>query len=185
MGGSLDLSDTGFNPRTPGGVRQSSPRNQIAYSSFQSTHPGRGATTLQFIVWTCLFSFNPRTPGGVRRFLESASLNFCVSIHAPRAGCDPITNLPPVVPHVSIHAPRAGCDISTNVKTDNFSKFQSTHPGRGATLLRLFVMLMLLFQSTHPGRGATDETDCFDMFTLEVSIHAPRAGCDGQNGMSL
>ena len=38
------------------------------------------------------------------------------------------------------------------------------------------------FQFTHPGRGATDHlTD--DLHSTHVSIHAPREGCDGVNGI--
>ena len=56
-------------------------------------------------------------------------------------------------------------------------QFQFTHPGRGATAYQLWLYPFLKFQFTHPGRGATDiilpglEVD-------EVSIHAPREGCD-------
>ena len=64
--------------------------------------------------------------------MDSNNQVYIVSIHAPRAGCDDLylPYLPPV--SVSIHAPRAGCD-----------------------LLILLLMLIFVFQSTHPGRGAT------------------------------
>ena len=59
--------------------------------------------------------------------------------------------------------------------------FQSTHPVRGATgYLRGIEFLRFEFQSTHPVRGATAETfdpDC----VFEISIHAPREGCDSLN----
>ena len=81
-------SVSGFNSRTPGGVR---------------LHR-RGACT-------ALSSFNSRTPGGVR--LPKASYfetpNF-VSIHAPREGCDTKQLLSHRLTIVSIHAPREGCD---------------------------------------------------------------------------
>ena len=56
-----------FNPRTPCGVRPSPHETQSASMRFQSTHPVRGATGL----WR---------RGGLWRH---------ISIHAPRAGCDP------------------------------------------------------------------------------------------------
>ena len=55
-----------FNPRTSGGVRHLSPAGKVGRVLFQSTHPGRGATS----VLPCLLI-----------------LPF-VSIHAPRVGCD-------------------------------------------------------------------------------------------------
>ena len=82
-------SPTSFNPRTPGGVRPLPARQQNLR----------------------LPSFNPRTPGGVRR-------------------CHPRIAKKPF-------------------------RFQSTHPGRGATKTSSGNQTAKLFQSTHPGRGAT------------------------------
>ena len=79
---------------------------------------------------------------------------------------------------ISIHAPREGCDLSTGGFTLQTTKFQSTHPARGATGgrctdathsayfnprtprgVRLAAGKLLsinnTFQSTHPARGAT------------------------------
>ena len=125
--------------------------------TFQSTHPVRGATPLQF---------------PILRFAR-------VSIHAPRAGCDPAAGVPtmsgqcfnprtpcgvrrgfvqavwPVV-QVSIHAPRAGCDISCPAwKTASIRSFNPRTPC-GVRLERTFA----------------------SMPDFVVSIHAPRAGCD-------
>ena len=56
--------------------------------------------------------------------------------------------------------------------------FQFTHPGRGATVIALpVVSAVLVFQFTHPGRGATVLTDTRGLGD-DVSIHAPREGCD-------
>ena len=56
---------------------------------------------------------------------------------------------------VSIHAPREGCDSYVVYYARIHSRFQFTHPGRGATGKRA--------SSTH---------------NESVSIHAPREGCD-------
>ena len=102
---------------------------------------------------------------------------------------------------VSIHAPRVGCDqdsstgkngtLSFNPRTPGGvrphcarvswpeKKFQSTHPGWGATERMHDKLEYELFQSTHPGRGATLDLYAALSF-LSVSIHAPRAGCDSQ-----
>ena len=149
----------GFNSRTPGGVRPSHS------TSTTKTH-------------RC---FNSRTPGGVRH--ETHTLQggvILVSIHAPREGCDYLLlGDNDATVGVSIHAPREGCDVryrlpslrlgsSFNSRTpggvrhaeahrqaDAFRQFQFTHPGRGATFIRLCPLSRSMFQFTHPGRGAT------------------------------
>ena len=58
------------------------------------------------------------------------------------------------------------------------SRFQFTHPGRGATGYRPRTPLVRhLFQFTHPGRGATCP-HYTGYRSSSVSIHAPREGCD-------
>ena len=147
-------------------------------STFQSTHPVRGATQI------------------LRIFVGRQT----ISIHAPREGCD---NLPKTCNEwflISIHAPREGCDsgsphIVTPVAFQSTHPvrgatrpqrtaphrrpFQSTHPVRGATVKIVLETLNQLFQSTHPVRGATVfHVECF--VALVISIHAPREGCDSQ-----
>ena len=56
-------------------------------------------------------------------------------------------------------------------------RFQSTHPGWGATIGRPDGLKGRKFQSTHPGWGATFNLLC-SFAALLVSIHAPRVGCD-------
>ena len=55
--------------------------------------------------------------------------------------------------------------------------FQSTHPSRGATILRATGQVAQEFQSTHPSRGATPQQGISPLHSA-VSIHAPLAGCD-------
>ena len=196
------ISKTRFNPRTPGGVRQRTPRartHRLGVSihapragcdilmvvpaffraMFQSTHPGRGATHIIIYLNIIQICFNPRTPGGVRP----------VCVRTPRGE----------LLFQSTH-PGRGATPETRPFTPAHSKFQSTHPGRGATYrASLFYDLLLVsihapragcdntepiketpgtvFQSTHPGRGATADGHVLD-FDAKVSIHAPRAGCD-------
>ena len=78
-----------FNSRTPGGVRLVMVIMAYALVMFQFTHPGRGATDLDFLPSLPDLGFNSRTPGGVRQSLTYfyAFTDF-VSIHAPREGCD-------------------------------------------------------------------------------------------------
>ncbi len=58
--------NSGFNSRTPGGVRQFLCHTLIIMGWFQFTHPGRGATAALAPCETPEPSFNSRTPGGVR-----------------------------------------------------------------------------------------------------------------------
>ena len=108
-------------------------QNEVREAKFQSTHPVRGATASpRRLAWVHT-DFNPRTPCGVRRPCElrhcrqadfnprtpcGVRLTFapvgcnikCISIHAPRAGCDIVVDFNSRRFDISIHAPRAGCD---------------------------------------------------------------------------
>ena len=101
-----------------------------------------------------------------------------VSIHAPREGCDGKTSGLKAFCEVSIHAPREGCDtiVGTNMPAD--IEFQFTHPGRGATIrLLLRLALTACFNSRTPG-GVRLQTEESRRVREDVSIHAPREGCD-------
>ena len=146
---------------------------------FQFTHPGRGAT------WVDLF-------------IARVTL---VSIHAPREGCDLMR-----VSKISISSIRFNSRTPGGVRhlyeqlRSTEREFQFTHPGRGATSasdvstasrasfnsrtpggVRQYQSAKTnhrgKFQFTHPGRGATMYPPTA-VATTEVSIHAPREGCD-------
>ena len=148
---------------------------------FQSTHPARGATAIDFRVHVDTLDFNPRTPRGVRLFPDLAH------------------NV--VYIFQSTH-PARGATESQEIENCANNLFQSTHPARGATSLdNMWADFMEAFQSTHPARGATfaaassirSDTNFnprtprgvrpgvgFNRAaaTKEISIHAPREGCD-------
>ena len=123
-----------------------------------------------------------------------------ISIHAPRAGCDPV--LSRMATAMSYFNPRTPCGVRLDNIVNLLAKaeFQSTHPVRGATLIikrhkfgqRISIhapragcdsiyladgVLICTFQSTHPVRGATHPCILVTV-TRWISIHAPRAGCD-------
>ena len=100
-----------FNPRTPRGVRLVADGVRMSDTTFQSTHPARGATlqTSPSHRPQCIsihapregcdvrkpqckpeaMYFNPRTPRGVRLLTNFlCTLSGTISIHAPREGCD-------------------------------------------------------------------------------------------------
>ena len=62
--------------------------------------------------------------------------------------------------------------------------FQSTHPVRGATHPQSAWIAGVEFQSTHPVRGATQRGHLYCP-THNISIHAPREGCDRGNGLRI
>ena len=75
-----------FNPRTPCGVRQDLTGHGMTSGGFQSTHPVWGAT----------------------RFADTYPVKLCISIHAPRVGCDGGVVEARCQLVISIHAPRVG-----------------------------------------------------------------------------
>ena len=92
MGAHTQSGGRYFNPRTPRGVRQALRRKFRPLREFQSTHPARGATSVDvstiypyvfqsthpargatkycFINRNNINNFNPRTPRGVRRCIN-------------------------------------------------------------------------------------------------------------------
>ena len=83
-----------------------------------------------------------------------------------------------IVPLVSIHAPRVGCDVRFHCLSLRASAFQFTHPVWGATTtVRSSQTEILQFQFTHPVWGATSKS-YIRLDVKDVSIHAPRVGCD-------
>ena len=167
-----------FNPRTPCGVRRLRQAGVLHDLAFQSTHPMRGATHHHLV-------------------MDRAAW---ISIHAPHAGCDFRVQKLRAPAEISIHAPHAGCDKEIMDMVAEWKEFQSTHPMRGATKKYKRMQVIVVFQSTHPMRGATtvyvvkDEDAEFQSThpmrgatifralannPLNISIHAPHAGCDG------
>ena len=99
---------------------------------FQATHPTRGATS------------------GVL----SGRYRKCISIHAPRKGCDKSLTVIQSGQLISIHAPRKGCDY---VKLHGVDK---------------------LVISIHAPRKGCDTVVYVCVYFFCISIHAPRKGCD-------
>ena len=94
-----------------------------------------------------------------------------------------------------------GVRLTDRFSVNRWNLFQFTHPGRGATsftprevsIKRRFNsrtpggvrhresmedLNIRLFQFTHPGRGATRALVSANTAIIDVSIHAPREGCD-------
>ena len=144
---------------------------------FQSTHPVRGATDASRICPDRPEFQSTHPVRGATGVAAHGVMVEAISIHAPREGCD--GHLLPVMRmnRISIHAPREGCDDETMLIMSRTTKFQSTHPVRGATSLNGWSGRLDLFQSTHPVRGATFNSVSHRPPEV-ISIHAPREGCD-------
>ena len=167
---------------------------------FQSTHPVRGATLREAVekqteyisihapragcddggpgFSPSICYFNPRTPCGVRPGRHAA--DWASPRHFnPRTPCGVRLKggVGKTVTAVfqSTHPVRG----ATLVLPDDGRQieFQSTHPVRGATIWPRRWPQSFQFQSTHPVRGATLLQLVADG-KIDISIHAPRAGCD-------
>ena len=124
-----------------------------------------------------------------------------ISIHAPHAGCDPVFFVRSWFSLlISIHAPHAGCDSLSFIEYLVQYHFNPRTPCGVRRKRGTPKLLQSRFQSTHPMRGATKEprgswrdvqdfnprTPCgVRLYILSVffniviiSIHAPHAGCD-------
>ena len=85
---------------------------------------------------------------------------------------------------ISIHAPRAGCDFARIVLLVCFGiNFNPRTPCGVRQMLLCLRFGVMSFQSTHPVRGATGGHR-HKPITLQISIHAPRAGCDSRQRFS-
>ena len=145
---------------------------------FQSTHPLRGAT----------------------QSLGVQMNRYNISIHAPLAGCDFIRvhllrrlrlfqSTHPLrgatrqrTAHkksisISIHAPLAGCD--ENGKDARYANFDFTPPPAGGVPPPppRILSFRFFFQPPPPLGGATPHFG-LRYHTVDISIHAPLAGCD-------
>ena len=168
---------------------------------FQSTPPVRGATMRSMLAHQAEQDFNPRPPcGGRPSPYAGDSWAERISIHAPRAGGDPLTALTGSIRLFQSTPPVRGATCQAHSMTPTELPFQSTPPVRGATrvskaprartahfnprppcggrrLQRRFAAMRKRFQSTPPVRGATQRQYVADK-RHTISIHAPRAGGD-------
>ena len=195
-------------------------------SGFQSTHPMRGATASTYhCSKECLISIHAPHAGCDLYVPKFCGVYEYISIHAPHAGCDdftfhirhiflhfnprtpcgvrPLSSVFPLPRRaISIHAPHAGCDhaaFQSPVKT--FFRFQSTHPMRGATSKRRYIMYRIINFNPRTPCGVrrrclpdvqilpphfNPRTPCgvrlkrgyAHRLAMQISIHAPHAGCD-------
>ena len=138
------------------GVRPSCSRVIMSCHIFQSTHPLRGATLRVLAIQIHPKPFQSTHPlrGATSPSRRAASLR---SNFNPRTPCGVRPGCTKVNGYFWYFNPRTPCGV---------------RPGRWAKL-----STCNRFQSTHPLRGATLRVN-HDFPVIQISIHAPLAGCD-------
>ena len=125
---------------------------------FQFTHPGKGATKVVSVA-AIDHTFQFTHPGkGATEEERPKEDERNVSIHAPWEGCDALAS-----------ALRA-CEPCFNSRT--LGRVRQEGGASGYTSFK--------FQFTHPGKGATKIRVDLLISQEAVSIHAPWEGCDGE-----
>ena len=168
-----------FNPRSPYGERQRSRYTGCVRRGFQSTLPLRGATS-NSVIFRCPCQFQSTLPlrGATLTNQSSSSIEAYFNPRSPYGERRGHRAWAHSAPHISIHAPLTGSDRRLGQTQYALTRFQSTLPLRGATIVarlcrcrdlyfnprspygeRLSFLQPLpssgLFQSTLPLRGAT------------------------------
>ena len=176
----------------------------ITHRAFQSTHPLRGATCISICgamphsisihapLAGCdqlvpssrhaVTHFNPRTPCGVRHGgIARVRAPGAISIHAPLAGCDTSTckrwrsNL-----HFN---PRTPCGVRLRAMrraADGKSHFNPRTPCGVRLLCAPSVYARVYFNPRTPCGVRLDHVEILPA-AVDISIHAPLAGCDSKN----
>ena len=103
-----------------------------------------------------------------------------ISIHAPREGCDVQPYLRPYCIPISIHAPREGCDEHLTEADFVLEAFQSAPPAGGATGTGERQTSGGTLSNPRAPRGGRRSYGQRKEDNLDISIHAPREGCDGR-----
>jgi len=108
---------------------------------------------------------------------------FAISIHAPRAGSDKYIAITERGTSISIHAPRAGSDGQLSPIQNTYRDFNPRSP-RGERQNGPDSGINIPGISIHAPRAGSDGALAVDVEILrDISIHAPRAGSDQRAGL--
>ena len=169
-----------FNPRTPRGVRQIRGGRHLARRPISIHAPREGCDSASAPSTAQSGHFNPRTPRGVRPGpTATAVVVAAISIHAPREGCDYKREGVPCFDYeISIHAPREGCDFHRFAICTYLHHFNPRTPrGVRRSGLCLYHRGNRYFNPRTP-RGVRLQNQRRICYHGQISIHAPREGCD-------
>ena len=171
--------NTYFNPRSPCGERQHSPKSLCNPSRFQSTLPVRGATIQQFPA-NAARKFQSTLPvrgATITRFQNISNPIKFQSTLPVRGATKSIMEIATLA-SISIHAPRAGSDPRAAKKRPLRGRFQSTLPVRGATAAAGWNCAVEADFNPRSPCGERRTTGEEAVIPMLISIHAPRAGSD-------
>ena len=123
---------------------------------FQLTHPTRGATGGLAAGGCRVPNFNSHTPHGVRHAeMLMVLCDLYISTHTPHTGCDLMQYVYDYEYKISTHTPHTGCDVYARPLEMFLSDFNS-HTPHGVRRRNGYICLTeTKFQLTHPTRGAT------------------------------
>ena len=170
---------TGFNSRTPGGVRQkpNDQRDQLYYVSIHAPQEGCDGGHLHHNVQQSEFQFTHPRRGATGTTSAAFNSSRMFQFTHPRRGATGFRHDAYTPKGVSIHAPQEGCD-STDLSSSRINgSFNSRTPGGVRHQTTYTMDRKYLFQFTHPRRGAT-LLGYAPRYAEYVSIHAPQEGCD-------
>ena len=151
-----------------------SPRQHVSIHA-----PRAGCDFCHFFVVTLLLSFNSRTPCGVRHpSATRPSGDTCFNSRTP-CGVRRLSTRACLVLYARFNS-RTPCGVRHNLTLckNHYSRFQFTHPVRGATSVSGdWTARARRFNSRTPCGVQHKALDVAKRMGV-VSIHAPRAGCD-------
>ena len=173
------LSYSCFNSRTPGGVRQDTPKSVLVSSSVSIHAPREGCDFALSIYYVMPYFVSIHAPREGCDVALTAPTDRQVKFQFthPGRGATPFGLIFNRSKYVSIHAPREGCDSVLDTSRRFPGGFNSRTPGGVRQRCNPSALWLLEFQFTHPGRGATPDKP-YLIASRGVSIHAPREGCD-------
>ena len=122
--------------------------------------------------------FNPRTPCGVRRnggLRDGLDRSFQST--PPVRGATLADIRAATGADISIHAPRAGCDASSSLIYSSASYFNPRTPC-GVRRFRRWRLLAPPYFNPRTPCGVRRVQEAARQQEIDISIHAPRAGCD-------
>ena len=171
-----------FNPRTPYGVRRHRKIFRPKKSCISIHAPLAGCDRHSCSAWVFIFAFQSTHPSrGATGLGRSKEKREPISIHAPLAGCDhrqctcargPVNFNP--------RTPRGVRRRCKDITTPSWL-FQSTHPLRGATCGSFAASPPCLDFNPRTPLAGCDAGQRDAGLAHAISIHAPLAGCDGQD----
>ena len=168
----------GFNSRTPCGVRRGSLGETLSRIEFQFTHPVWGATFGLLSRIGKRQRFNSRTPCGVRLCAEeydAPELGFQFTHPVWGATPDKVEML--AWYKFQFTHPVWGATIEPQASSCGTISFNSRTPCGVRPISNSHITFVSMFQFTHPVWGATARSPR-PYPPRDVSIHAPRVGCD-------